>query len=59
MLDLELDLVGPEDLDPTETHVLSFLFGTNKQTELIKCGWNPANFNENIVQQSGYLSKQL
>jgi hypothetical protein len=40
--------------------VLSFLFGTNSETELIKCGWNQANIGSSPDGDAaaGYFSRQ-
>ena len=59
-LNLALDLVAPENLNLDKAHVLSFLFGTANETELIKCGWDRSNIDGNYVQgqTAAYFSRQ-
>jgi hypothetical protein len=43
---LSVELVSPTFLNVRGEHALSFLFGTDKETEIVKCGWHNSNINK-------------
>jgi hypothetical protein len=55
-----MELISPDNLDLNKVHVLSLLFGTPSETEVIKCGWDKSNISadDDPSQTAAYFSRQ-